>query len=290
MIGFLGIPTLGYHIRMSYEDGNLREIWTYLYALLIVMVALEFWGAAIRKRLSKGVVAKEEVSKKDTVMELHSKRPRSTMLRVSMLAGVFVVALSWFSEKQWGSDLSASQRERNLDRFLQEIVPHPVRKNDDWGEFVPWVEEKVVPEGLDALHRTFHLGTSAVLLAAAFMMMALPFSSRAMAGEKMFGVWQGRSGLLWLRKMGGRLARVLAVVGRSIPEYVLAFLLLQIFGPTAWALILALAIHNAGILARLGGEVMENHRCPGAEVAAATEQVGRVPTRGAGWPVLLTGC
>ena len=193
------------------------------------------------------------------------------MLRVSLLAGVVMVATSWLVEEQWGSDLPAYQRERNLDHFLKDIVPYPVRKNDDWGEFMPWLNERLFEKkGLDAVHRTFHLGTSAVLLAAGIMLVALPFSSRAMAGEKMFGVWQGASRLTWLRKLGGKVARAWAMVGRSIPEYILAFLLLQIFGQSAWALILALAIHNAGILVRLGGEVMENHRCPGAEVAAAT--------------------
>lgn len=43
-----------------------------------------------------------------------------------------------------------------------------------------------------------------------------------------------------------------------MPEFILAFLLLQIFGPTIWALIFALAIHNGGILLRLGAEVVDN--------------------------------
>ena len=37
---------------------------------------------------------------------------------------------------------------------------------------------------------------------------------------------------------------------RSIPEYLLAFLLLAMLGPTPWTAIVALALHNAGILGR----------------------------------------
>lgn len=48
------------------------------------------------------------------------------------------------------------------------------------------------------------------------------------------------------------------MVGRAMPEFILAYLLLMIFGPTMWALILALAIHNGGILLRLGAEVVDN--------------------------------
>ena len=45
---------------------------------------------------------------------------------------------------------------------------------------------------------------------------------------------------------------------RSIPEYVWAFLLLAMLGPNAWPAVLALALHNAGILGKLGAEVVEN--------------------------------
>ena len=46
---------------------------------------------------------------------------------------------------------------------------------------------------------------------------------------------------------------------RAVPEFILAFLLLAVLGPrNAWPAILALAIHNCGILARLGSEVVEN--------------------------------
>jgi len=51
--------------------------------------------------------------------------------------------------------------------------------------------------------------------------------------------------------------RFIFVITRALPEYLLAFLLLRIFGPTAWPLILALAIHNFGIVGRLGGEIVD---------------------------------
>ena len=49
---------------------------------------------------------------------------------------------------------------------------------------------------------------------------------------------------------------------RSLPEYVWAFLLLSLLGPTAWPLVLALALHNAGILGKLGADVVENVDAP----------------------------
>ena len=45
---------------------------------------------------------------------------------------------------------------------------------------------------------------------------------------------------------------------RAIPEYFWAFFLLAGLGPSAWPAVLALAIHNAGILGKLGAELIEN--------------------------------
>src|SRR5690606_26000289 len=56
---------------------------------------------------------------------------------------------------------------------------------------------------------------------------------------------------------------------RAVPEYVWAFLLVTIFGPGAWPAVLALGIHNAGILGRLGGEVLENVEPPPARALRA---------------------
>ena len=63
--------------------------------------------------------------------------------------------------------------------------------------------------------------------------------------------------------------RVTALVMRSIPEYILAFLLLQVFGPTVWPLVLALALHNGGILIRLGSEVVDNRPSRAGQVLVA---------------------
>ena len=49
-------------------------------------------------------------------------------------------------------------------------------------------------------------------------------------------------------------------LARSVPEYIYAFLLVGLLGPSAWPLVFALALHNIGILGRLWGEVLENQQ------------------------------
>ncbi len=109
-----------------------------------------------------------------------------------------------------------------------------------------------------ALHRTFHIGTIAILVAGCGALMAVPFAARSLAGRDALGVPGGREHVSGLRAGAGRMLRMTALVMRSIPEYILAFLLLQVFGPTVWPLVLALALHNGGILIRLGSEVVDN--------------------------------
>ena len=50
VMGFFGITTLGYYLRLSFENLHFREVWTYLYALIVVVLVLEGWSALLRRR------------------------------------------------------------------------------------------------------------------------------------------------------------------------------------------------------------------------------------------------
>lgn len=50
VLGFFGFPTLGYAIAQSFENLHYAEVWTYLYALIALVVAIEVWSGALRRR------------------------------------------------------------------------------------------------------------------------------------------------------------------------------------------------------------------------------------------------
>ena len=50
VLGFFGFPTLGYYITASFENLYYREVWTYLYALIGLVVLVETWSGALRRR------------------------------------------------------------------------------------------------------------------------------------------------------------------------------------------------------------------------------------------------
>jgi len=51
VLGFFGFPTLGYFIAASFENLQYREVWTYLYTLFALVLTVDAWSAALRRRL-----------------------------------------------------------------------------------------------------------------------------------------------------------------------------------------------------------------------------------------------
>jgi len=51
VLGFVGIETIGLYIELSHEEFYYREVWTYLYLLIAMIVVVDLWGAGIRRRL-----------------------------------------------------------------------------------------------------------------------------------------------------------------------------------------------------------------------------------------------
>lgn len=50
ILGFFGYETLGYFLRLSFENLHFREVWTYLYAIVALVLLLEAWSGRLRRR------------------------------------------------------------------------------------------------------------------------------------------------------------------------------------------------------------------------------------------------
>ncbi|MEZ5976878.1 MAG: ABC transporter permease subunit [Planctomycetota bacterium] len=50
VMGFFGIPTLGYDLQLAWNDLAYREVWTYVYAMTALVLLFEAWSAGLRKR------------------------------------------------------------------------------------------------------------------------------------------------------------------------------------------------------------------------------------------------
>jgi phosphonate transport system permease protein len=182
------------------------------------------------------------------VANLRRKRPKSWPLRASVAALVLLVLWSWWFGGFSASETLAPRRLVNLSRFVDEVRVHRIHN--------PLLARRA----WEASRQTLALSVAAIVLAAgAALLLSLP-AARNVASPEPFGALSGMAAPLRCRAWRAVVVatRLLLMFFRAIPEYVWAFLLLAALGQQAWPAVLALAIHNAGILGRLGAEVVEN--------------------------------
>lgn len=190
-----------------------------------------------------------------TIERLRRERRRPWFFRVTALAVLALVVLAWTTGGLDAGDLLSARRAANVERFVTtELVPGSVRGAPDGAKlsaFADWLGPRLTGRNLDAALATLQLAVVAAALAALLGLLLAPFAARPRGGAKRYT---------------SRAVRALCLLMRAIPEYVLAFLLGALFPSAAWACVIALVIHNGGVLGRLFGETLENVEPRPAEV------------------------
>lgn len=200
------------------------------------------------------------------VARLRRSRSRSWLLRGATWGFVALAAWAWLGGTIEAGGLFTQARAENLARFVTvDVVPTEVRNAEipsgasDWealttraGVLLEWIGARFRGRNLAAALATVNVAIVASVLAALLALLLAPFTARTLLGAK--GPFDPDSA----PNLPGRAARLACVVMRSVPEYVLAFLLGASLPDPAWACVIALVIHNGGILGRLFGETLEN--------------------------------
>ena len=195
------------------------------------------------------------------IESLWRERPRDRFVRASLGAAFMLMLAAWLAGGyDWG-DLFSARRAINLQRFAEEIRPHPLQGEEwDWGVAWRWSSDLFEAKGRQAVGATVAISLVAIVLAAlGGALLALP-AARNFALSEPFLPTLGEPSRArrWLWKGITTTARAGLTLLRAMPEYVVAFLLLAVWGPTPWTAVLALALHNVGTLGRLGAESIEN--------------------------------
>lgn len=208
------------------------------------------------------------------IRRLYGLRPTRPWLRISLLLGAVAVVLAWSRPALWPGHFFDGRRLANLQRFLGELRPYPLQGRDvDLAVAWSWAADLLSTRGWQAATTTLALSVVAIVVA---WVGSLPFTflaSRSLATPQPFAndPRPASTTRRWLWRLGVGLSRGVLILLRSLPEYLWAFLLLAILGPSPWGIILALAIHNLGSLGRLNAEVVENLE---ARVPAALRTLG----------------
>lgn len=199
VLGFVGLPTLGFHLESAFSQGHYSEVAALLMLFWVIIATIRQW---LRRRLLP----------------------------------VYLVAAVWVLPE--GMPISMA----GLWRFLShDIVPHPLRTAEQvdgvvLGETWHWFADLAMSQALPGIVNTVVL-TMVALVATGLLTLAL------------FPLVSTRFGGPW-RRRGGHL---LLVVMRSTPEYVLAYIGLQLWGPSMLPAIIALSLHNGAIIGHLMG-------------------------------------
>ncbi len=260
VLGFIGIETIGLSIKQSYENNYYNEVWTELYLLIFVVMLFDILGSKVRYRLSTPAVERSTPTDL-SLKSLKQGAPSWKLLPLTWSLLLVGSIAAWALGPPLNVYHSAISRWDRTKVFFEELVPEPVRTTNHWNDALPWLNDLWTSNGKEALLNTVLIASSALLLAAVFGYLLVPWASRNISTPTPFSSFNGRTSLIkkWLWNALGFCIRTLFLITRSIPEYIIAFLLIGILGAHAWPLVIALAIHNFGILGRLWSEVSENH-------------------------------
>jgi len=201
VLGFIGLPTMGFYLESAFRQGRYGEAGALLLAFYALIGTRRLW---VRART------------------------------LPLLALGAVLALP--------ATVGTTAIGANLARFLgHDIVPAPVRGAsllvpESWAALWAWLRPILWTQILPGAAQTLVLAQVALVATALGALVLFPLTARHFAGP--------------LARPFGRL---LLVTLRSTPEYMLAYVALQLLGPSMLPAILALSIHNAGIVGYLLG-------------------------------------
>jgi phosphonate transport system permease protein len=201
VLGFIGLPTIGFHLDSYFKQGDYAEAAALLFCFYVLIGTRRLWV-------------------------------RSWTVPLLIIASVLVLP-----DAVGGGDTLA-----NFIRFFtHDIVPSPLRGADlvtlaPWLNVAGWAwaifSRQIVPGTI----QTLVLSQIALVATGIIALGVFPLVCRRFLG-----------------RAGHYLGRFALVIARSTPEYMLAYVLLQLLGPSMLPAIIALSLHNGAIIGYLLG-------------------------------------
>jgi phosphonate transport system permease protein len=203
ILGFIGIPTLGFHMESAFKQGHYSEAAALLWVFLLLIASVRYW------------------------------------LRPWLIAPLIALSIWLLPENPMPASLQLAWQFVSVD-----IWPSSLRAGDLAG-FASWLGQLFSEQALPGIVQTLLLTQLALALTAILIPLLWPFASHKLVSRP-----------TWL------LGRFALLVLRSTPEMVLAFVFLLLFGPSGLPAVLALALHNGGLIAFLiaNGNDVDQHQ------------------------------
>jgi phosphonate transport system permease protein len=201
VLGFVGLPTLGFYLHSAFMEGHYEEVAALLILFYVLIATIRLWAQA-------------------------------------RLIPLYLIAASWYLTG--GSPILW---ENVIRFFTSDIIPAPVRNGESIAALGSWVWDLFTVQAIPGIINTVILTQIALVATGIVALVFFPLIS-----SKFFG-WFGRN-----------TGHVFLVITRSTPEYVLAFVFLQLWGPSMLPAVVALALHNGAIIGHLVGRYTDELR------------------------------
>ncbi len=223
ILGIVGAGGLGFQLTLSFTSLRYGEVWTLLYALILLSGAVDAWSGWVRRRSPTSISADGQ--------RIRHRRGRgaATGTLALLAAGV---PLAWWHVGLDPTTLGSTRTREQISTIVPALWPPSLR--DGWATIVDQTADTLALSVL-AMAIAFVVGLGLALVASGAI---------------------GPTGSL------GRTARsttrLALLVSRAIPAPVWAIVVLFVVFPGPWPGAIALAIYNIGVVGRLFAEVVEN--------------------------------
>jgi phosphonate transport system permease protein len=234
ILGLVGAGGLGFQLALSFQALRYEEMWTLLYALVLLSGIVDLWSARVRAHTAAPAEA-------GRASNPGGRARRDRVLIASVLGLVGLVPLA---AAQVDLDPTTLWDARARELFGRTLS----------GAWPPDVDSETLRAIAEASLDT--VAMSVIAIAIAFLG-ALVLAFPAAATRRAPGERSGRGRRGW-QVLVVVLARGLLLFLRAVPPPVTAFLLLLVLFPGVLPGALALGLYNLGILGRLMAESVEN--------------------------------
>ncbi len=231
VLGIVGAGGIGFQLALSFQSLRYDEMWTLLWALIILSGIADRWSSAVRRRRNPAAV--EMHVEVDTVVGPAAGPEGDRFVRGSALALALAVPIAIW---RLGLDISNLWSERSR-RLAGELV------DDAWP---PQIGVGGLSELVSDSFDTIALAVLATVMA---WIVASPLA---------FVARRPLDGGATVARLASALVRFVLLICRSVPPPVWAFIVVFVLFPGLWPGAVALAIYNVGVLGRLQAEVVEN--------------------------------
>jgi len=197
VLGFIGMPTLGFYMETAFRQGNYSEGAALLLIFIALIGSIRYWCPP-------------------KLLGIYLIIACVTLVEIPTVDGSLLI------------------------RFIsQDILPPPLTDIStiaevQWSLVLTWFSTLMADQAIPGAIATI---TLALLALATSHLITL--TTHALASKHLWPV-----SITWL-------GQLILLLGRSIPEYILAFIFLMLLGPSMLPAIIALAIHNGCVIAYL---------------------------------------